>query len=206
MVSGVGSIGKNLNEHGIVSIPALETFNFSQPEEWPKWIRRFERFRQASGIASKTSVSQVNTLVYSMGDKADDILHSFNLSEDDLKKYETVKEKFDAYFGKRRNPIFNRAKFNSRKQEEGESVDDFITSVFCLAEHCGYADLHDEVVRDSIVVGLRDSRFSEKLQMDAELTLDKAMNQARQSEAIKKQQATVRGQSRDEASVETIKG
>jgi len=63
-------------------IPALEKFDFSQPEEWPKWIRRFERFRQASGIASKTEESQVNTLVYSMGDKADDILHSFHLSED----------------------------------------------------------------------------------------------------------------------------
>ena len=128
-------------------IPALEKFDFSQPEEWPKWIRRFERFRQASGIASKTEESQVNTLVYSMGDKADDILHSFHLSEEDQKRYDTVKEKFEHYFVKRRNVIFERAKFNKRRQEESESVDDFITALFCLAEHCGYADLHDEMVR-----------------------------------------------------------
>jgi len=54
-------------------IPVLERFNFTKPEEWPKWIRRFERFRQASGLSEKSEENQVNMLVYSMGDKADDI-------------------------------------------------------------------------------------------------------------------------------------
>ena len=27
-----------------------EAFEFSKPDSWPKWIRRFERFRQASGL------------------------------------------------------------------------------------------------------------------------------------------------------------
>ena len=93
-------------------IPALERFDFSKPEQWPKWIRRFERFRQASDLASKSEENQVNTLVYSMGDKADDVLQSFNLSEEDSKKYKTVKDKFDAHFVKRRNTIYERAKFN----------------------------------------------------------------------------------------------
>ena len=179
----------------------MEKFNFN----WPKWIRRFERFRQASGIASKSEESQVNTLVYSMGDKADDILQSFNLTEADQKKYSTVKDKFERYFVKRRNTIFERAKFNKRKQEDKELVDEFITDVYCLAEHCGYAALHDEMVRDRIVVGIRDGHLSEKMQMDPELTLDKAVNLARQREAIKKQQVTVRGAG-DDLQIEPIKG
>ena len=183
----------------------MEKFNFSQPQDWPKWIRRFERFRQASGIASKSEESQVNTLVYSMGDKADDILQSFNLTEADQKKYSTVKDKFERYFVKRRNTIFEHAKFNKRKQEDNESVDEFITDVYCLAEHCGYAALHDEMVRDRIVVGIRDGHLSEKMQMDPELTLDKAVNLARQSEAIKKQQVTMRGAG-DDLQIEPIKG
>ena len=94
--------------------------------------------------ANQKRAKQVNTLVYSMGDKADDILQSFNLTEADQKKYSTVKDKFERYFVKRRNTIFERAKFNKRKQEDKESVDEFITDVYCLAEHCGYAALHDE--------------------------------------------------------------
>ena len=171
-----------------------ERFNFSQPEEWPKWIRRFERFRQASGLNTKGQESQVNTLVYAMGDEADDILTSLGLTDEQKKEYETVKDKFEAHFVKRRNTIFERAKFNQRRQEEGESVDSFITSLYCLAEHCGYGALHNEMIRDRIVVGLQDAALSEKLQMDKDLTLDKAVASARQREAVKKQQAVVRGE------------
>ena len=72
-----------------------EAFNFSRPEEW---ARRFKRFRKASGLAEKDEEAQVNTLVYSMGDEADDILHSFGLSTDDAKKYDVVKARFDGHF------------------------------------------------------------------------------------------------------------
>ena len=123
-----------------------EAFNFNRPEEWTKWIRRFERFRKASGLETKDEEAQVNTLIYTMGDKGDDILRSFNLSEADKKKYDTVKEKFDSHFVKRRNVIYERAKFNMRKQEEGETIDSFVTALYALAEHCWYADLHDEMI------------------------------------------------------------
>ena len=108
-------------------IPALERFDFKRPEEWPRWIRRFERFHQASDLTTKSQESQVSTLIYAMGDKADDIL---NLTGDDAKTYTTVKGKCESHFVKRRNTtIFERAKFNQRKQEEGEQVDDFITDL-----------------------------------------------------------------------------
>ena len=78
-------------------VSAPELFPFSRPDEWLKWSRRFERFRLASGLAEKV---QVNTLIYSMGDEADDILCSFALSEADSKQYATVKGKFDSHFVK----------------------------------------------------------------------------------------------------------
>ena len=89
----------------------LEAFNFNSPEEWTKWIRCFERFRKASGLETKNEEAQVITLIYTMGDKGDDILQSFSLSEAD-KKYNIVKEKIDSHFVKRRNVIYERAKFN----------------------------------------------------------------------------------------------
>ena len=83
-----------------------ESFDFTKSEDWPNWIRQFERFRVASDLCSKTGANQVNTLVYSMGDKADDILRSFKLSADQEKVYKTVKDEFDKYFVKRRNIIY----------------------------------------------------------------------------------------------------
>ena len=101
-----------------------------------------------------------------MGDEADDILRSFGLSADDAKKYDVVKGKFDSHFIKRRNVIYERARFNQRRQEAGESVDCFVIALYGLAEHCEYAALHDEMIRDRIVVGLRDAKLSESLQLD----------------------------------------
>ena len=72
----------------------------------------------------------MNALVYAMGDKSDDILHSFKLTNDQQKDYDTVKVKYDGYFVKKSNVIYERAKFNRRAQDQGESVDDFITDAY----------------------------------------------------------------------------
>ena len=156
-----------------------EQFNFNQPNEWPKWIRRF---RDVSGLSEKEEVHQVNTLVYCMGDTADNILCSLGLTSDEKKVYATVKTKFKSHFVKHRNVIFECCKFNQRKQEEGESVNSFITDLHGLTEHCNYGGLRNEMIRDRIVVGLSSSSVSMKLQTDPELTLEKATALARQHE------------------------
>ena len=170
-----------------------EKFSF-KPEEWPKWIRRFERFRVASELNKKPENTQISTLIYSMGDEANDILSSFTMSDDDREKYDAVKAKFEGHFIIKRNVIFERAKFNLRVQKEGESADNFITDLYTLAEHCQFGALHDELIRDRIVVGLRDKALSEKLQLESSLTLEKAINQARQKELIRQQQEIIRPQ------------
>ena len=77
-----------------------ESFSFTNPEEWPKWIRRFERYHLASGLSNKSAEVQVYALIYHIGDQADDILTSFGLLDND-KKYNMVKAKFERHFIKR---------------------------------------------------------------------------------------------------------
>ena len=186
--------GRGQTPTATFQVATPEPFTFSRPDEWPKWIRRFERFRIASGLVSRDEEAQVNTLIYSMmGDEADDVLRSFTLLDKDRKSYGTVKAKFDAHFIQRRNVIFERAKFNRRRQGYDETVDSFITALYALAEHCGYGSLHDEMIRDRIVVGIKSNSLSEKLQLDSTLTLEKAITQVRQTEAVKKQQPLLRG-------------
>jgi hypothetical protein len=127
-----------------------------------------------------------------MGERAEDVLSSFSLSEDEANKYETVVARLESHFIKKRNIIYERARFNQRCQEEGETVENFVTSLYRLAEHCQFGRLHDELIRDRIVVGLCDQQLSEKLQLDQELTLERAVNLARQSETVKQQQKFLR--------------
>lgn len=111
-----------------------EKFSF-KAEDWTKWIKRFERFRIASGLETQADENQVNALIYGMGEEAEDILVSLHLTPEQACEYDTVKQRLDAHFVARRNVIFERAKFNQRQQEMGESADSFITALHCLAEH-----------------------------------------------------------------------
>ena len=124
-----------------------------------------------------------------MGDEADDVLQSFGMSADDRKKYNAVENKFEGHFIIKRKVIFERAHLNMRVQTEGESVDTFITDLYTLAELCNFSDLRDELIRDRIVVGIRDKALSERLQLEADLTLEKAVNPIRQKEVVRKQQS-----------------
>ena len=71
-------------------------------------------------------------------------------------------------------------------------------ALYSLAEHCSYGSLHDEMIRDCLVVGLLGSKVSETLQLDPDLTLDKAVTTARQRETVKQQQEVVRGSKKGE--------
>ena len=173
-------------------VPPPERFSF-KPEDWPRWIRRFERFRKVTGLDRKHGANQVNTLIYSMGEEADDIVIAFGLDAEEVEQYELVKNKFESHFVVKRNVIFERDKFNLRNQQDNESADSFITDLYCLAQYCEFGVLKEELIRDRIVVGLADKKLSEHLQLKSNLTLEDAIAKARQSEAVKKQQGILQG-------------
>ena len=168
-------------------------FDFKQPDEWSRWKRRFEQFRSASGLSGQDQARQVSTLLYSLGDEAEDVLTSTNITAEGRTAYDTVVAKFDEYFKVRRNVIFERARFNRRCQRDDESAEQYITTLYSLIETCEYGNLKEEMLRDRLVVGIKDIALSERLQLDAELSLEKAKTAIRQKEAVKEHRSHIRG-------------
>ena len=84
-------------------------------------------------------------------------------------------------------------------------MDEFIADLFHFAKNCGYGTLHDKLVRDRIVVGIKDGKLSEKLQLEADLPLDSCITKVWQSESVKKQQGVVKGDRDDKMTVEDVK-
>lgn len=104
---------------------------------------------------------------------------------------------FELHFVPRKN-VYTRGQDSTRVQQASEAVDSFITALYALAENCNYGALHDELIRDHLVVGLRDTGLAERMQLDKDLTLEKAVSMARQSEVIKRQQMDLRGETRND--------
>ena len=174
---------------GTIQLRVPEAFSFNKPDEWLKWHKRFEQFRVASRLSAEGQARQVSTLLYCMGEEAEDVLTSTNVTTDEKEDYETVLGKFNEYFKVRKNVIFERARFNRRNQLKGESAEQYITDLYRLAKTCEYGDMTSQMIRDRLVVGIQNFKLSENLQMDPNLTLDKAKKLIRQSEAVHEHQA-----------------
>ena len=125
---------------------------------------------------------QVSTLLYCLGEEADDVLSSTNITEVQRRRYTDVLSKFDSFFQVTKNVIFKRARFNHRIQQEGESAEQYIASLYNLAESCEYGTMKSELIRDP-----------ERLQADEKLTLDKAKKAIRIKEAVHEQQELLQG-------------
>ena len=174
-------------------LPPPDPFNFRNPDDWPRWKRRFEQYRVAAGLTDDSARKQVNTLLYCLGEEAEAVLNSTNPSAEDKEVYATVLGKFDGFFQVRKNVIFERARFNKRNQQEGESAEKYIMALYDLLANCDYGEMTSEMLRDRLVVGIRDQSLSAKLQTDSELTLEKAKKQIRQREAVHEQQQELKG-------------
>ena len=186
-----------------VNVPMPDAFDFSNVDAWPKWIRRFERFSVASGLCNRSARDQVCTLIYAMGDQAEDVLNTLHVAEQPT--FDDVKQALDNYFGVRRNLIIERAKFNRRVQKPGESVDVFIQDLYRLSDNCQYGTLRDELIRDRIVVAVLDEALSDRMQTQATLTLDQAVQLSRQSEARKQQRDVIRGDTASKANIDFVR-
>ena len=89
-----------------VPLQPPQPFRFDAPDEWSRWRRRFQQFRVASGLSKEDEERQVSTLLYCLGEQADDVLVSTNISEESRKKYDDVLAKFDAHFRVRKKYNF----------------------------------------------------------------------------------------------------
>ena len=52
-----------------VQLKPSENFDFSKPDNWEKWKKRFEEFRVAAGLKDENEPRQVSTLLYCMGEE-----------------------------------------------------------------------------------------------------------------------------------------
>ena len=78
--------------------------------------------------------------------------------------------------------------FNCHSQQDGETAEEFITSLYQLVDSCDYGAMQDQMLRHRIVVRICDQALSQRMQMDPELTLEKDKSFTHQKEAVREQQ------------------
>ncbi|XP_052751506.1 uncharacterized protein K02A2.6-like [Galleria mellonella] len=136
----------------------------SRADAWKKWKQQFMLFLKASGVASERSSVQASLMVNLIGPDGFDVYQTFTFDEDSERDDVAVlMKKFDNYFGTKPNVTLMRYKFFTRNQDEGESIQQYVTALRLLSKTCEFTTLEEELIRDRIVCGIRHSTVRDRL-------------------------------------------
>lgn len=178
-----------------VALPPPGPFSFV-PNEWSQWKNRFQRFRRGSGLDSTPDSRQIDVLIYNMGERAEEVYASFTPQPT---TFDDAISKFDSYFIPKRNIIYERAKFLKHRQQSA-TAEQFITDLHSLANTCEWGELKDDMILLVLIIGMNETSVSDRLQLDPDLKLEKAICTLRQHEELVRQKKDLQGETVSEIS------
>jgi len=135
----------------------------------------------------KSQQKQVATFMTTIGEDAMTIYESFCIEDEELVDLKYIESKFNNYFIKKTNIIYERFLFNKLYQENGEEFNEYLIKVQNQANKCSYGPLKEDLIRDRLVCGTVNNEVRQKLFDDDNLTLDKTIKLCRSTERIREQ-------------------
>lgn len=174
-------------------------------QNWKNFIQKFNIFIQANEYEEKSDQIKVAMLLNCIGDEGLHLFNTLSLTVENRKKFSEVIKAFESYCIPRKSTVFNRYKFFTRTQKEGELFDHFHTELKKLAQECEFGDQQDSLIRDKIIIGIRDTNLQERLLRENNLTLTKTVEVCRIFEASKIEAKSLQGNTDKEANINLLK-
>ncbi|CAB3245113.1 unnamed protein product [Arctia plantaginis] len=158
--------------------------------QWQRFKQSFRTFIMAAGVEKFSETRKAAILLNCIGQQAQELYFNV-LKIDEKAKLEDVLDVFENYFKPKQNDVINTYNFNKRTQEEGESFDAFYTAIRKMAENCNFGDQKERMIRDRIVIGVKEQRMQQKLLEVKDLTMNKAVDICRSAELSKEHLKTL---------------
>ncbi|UYV81030.1 K02A2.6-like [Cordylochernes scorpioides] len=172
-------------------------------EAWGKWKKRFQMFYIATEIDKKSIPRQRAILLYNIGELALDIYSTFKIQETDASPtVPDILELFDGHFKPYKNTTYKRYQFFTTEQGENQNFDDYVTELKNKSMDCEFGELADSLVRDRIIIGIKDKALKERMLQDPDLSLAKAIDLGRATETSRQQ---VKNITREDVDLHSIK-
>ncbi|XP_069364930.1 uncharacterized protein [Maniola hyperantus] len=155
-------------------------------QQWQKFKDSFKIFMLAAGFEKLSEPRKAALLLNCIGSSALELYLNV-LKKEDKPKLEEVIKLFDEYFKPKSNEVMASYNFNRRVQQDGENFDTFYSDLRKLADSCNFGQQKDRMLRDRLVIGVKQTRVQQKLLEIKDLTLDKALDICRSAELSSQQ-------------------
>ena len=144
---------------------------------WTKFKRLWANYEVASRLTTQSRDLHTATLLTCIGPDVLEIYDGLPFANtEERTQIDKVVDLLDAYFIDETNEIYEAYLFNQRVQEIGESFDLFLTALRLLAKTCNFGSMQDRIIRDRVMVGVRDDSTRKKLLAENKLTLNKCID------------------------------
>ena len=164
---------------------------------WTIWKQKWSDYSLLTKLSEQSTEYQCALLRYTFTDETRNVYESFNLSTEDAKDPKKILEALESFSRGMVNETLERHLFNSRKQDDGEKFDDFLTDLKILSKNCNFCDnCYPGLLRDRIVGGIQDDKIRQSLLADNKLTLEKAEHLCRAGEKAVEGMSTLKGNSK----------
>ncbi|RLJ22759.1 hypothetical protein DJ031_00295 [bacterium endosymbiont of Escarpia laminata] len=166
---------------------------------WKQWRKIWQRYEIATGIYKQEGLIRVATLLSVIGEDAAKVYDTFTWVDSQNEQCVTdVLAQFDRYCEPRTQVIYERYRFNNRNQAVDETISAYVTDLRTIAKNCAHEDITpDEIIRDRLVLGLRDDKMRERLLRMNDLTLEKAIDICKAAEQTSAQLQVMQGATQD---------
>ena len=171
--------------------PLVMTGNLAT--NWKRFYRAWNNYEIAARLKDTNNPGtnkelRTATLLTCIGADALDVFDGLDFAnEDDRKDIDVVVNKLEKYCIGETNETYERYCFNKRDQQSNETADGYYTALRTLAKTCNFGNLEDNLIRDRIVMGIKDNSTRKKLLQVSKLTLQQSIDICRSCEKTSKQ-------------------
>ena len=179
--------------HGLNAPPPFLMSPGEPAVPWKLWVKMFENY----ALAVQSALSEdrkIALLLTALGTEGNRIYYSCTFPEGKSdKKFADVVSVLADQFDVVQNPLAFRYELFKREQGPNESIEQFVAGLREIVKNCEYKDnaAEAEAVRDQLVFKCRSPEVRKALLKVKELTLQKAIEKARNIEAVARDMGTI---------------
>ena len=175
---------------GVVPLPTpLRLKDGDAKENWRRWKQLWE---VVSGLKSQPKAYRFATFVTCVGHEALDLCDAMQFeSERDKTDIDKILEALEGHVMGLVNITYERFLFNKRDQQQGESFNDYLTTLKGMIRTCEYGMMAEELLRDRLICGIKEDGFRKTLLQKRNLTFTMCTDICRMAEVATKQMKSI---------------
>ena len=164
--------------------PQPLNFDSNVAENWKIFKQKWNNYAIIAKLNTQEEPYRVALFLHTLGDEALKVFNGFKFETPEANRtVGEIIEQFEKFAVGETNETYERYVFNSRTQGETESFETFLAAVRSLSKTCNYCDgCIDSIIRDRIVLGIRDPETQTALLKERKLTLPNCIDLCKAAE------------------------